>query len=117
MLARTRSTRRPAQMQHDESGQTLIESLMIVGIVSVIASAAVMQIGQSGPALKADGAMQVIVAQLNTARELSISQRRQMQVVFVAPNQLQVVRQDVPNGTTLLSNVALESGVQFSLIA
>src|SRR5437763_5989954 len=104
-------------MQHDESGQTLIESLMIVGIVSVIASAAVMQIGQSGPALKADGAMRVIVAQLNTARELSISQRRQMQVVFVAPNQLQIVRQDVPNGTTLLSNVALESGVQFSLVA
>ena len=99
-------------MRRGESGQTLIESLMIVGIVSVIASAAVMQIGQSGPALKGDGAMRVIVAQLNSAREWSISQRRQMRVTFVPPNQVQIIRQDVPNGATILSTIALESGVQ-----
>jgi type II secretory pathway pseudopilin PulG len=102
-------------MRRGESGQTLIESLLIVGIVSVISSAAVMQLGQSGPAMKADGAMRVILAQLNTAREMSISQRREMRVQFMLPNQVQIVRQEVPAGTTVLSTVALEGGVQFGL--
>jgi hypothetical protein len=103
-------------MRRGESGQTLIESLMIVGIVSVIASAAVAQIGQSGPALKGDAAMRVIVAQLNSARELSISQRREMQVVFIPPNTMQIIRQEVPAGATVLSSIALENGIQFILM-
>ena len=71
-----------------------------------------MQIGQSGPAFKGDGAMRVIVAQLNAAREMSISQRRQMRLEFVAPN-LAIVRHEVPAGTTMLSSVAFEGDVQF----
>jgi hypothetical protein len=60
--------------------------------------------------------MRTVMAQLNTARELSISQRRQMQVSFIAPSTVQIVRQEVPAGTTTLSTIPVEGGLSFGLI-
>ena len=67
--------------------------------------------------MKGDGAMRVLMAQLNAAREMSISQRRQMRVNFIAPNQVQIVRQEVPAGTTVLSTVYIEGGIGYGLMA
>ena len=91
--------------------------MMVIGIMSVVGSMAVLQVGSSVPVAKGDGAMRVAIAQLNTARELSVSQRRQMQVIFQNTNQIQIVRQEVPAGTTTLSTVSFEGGVVYGLIS
>lgn len=95
-------------------GYSAIELMMVVGLIGVVGSMAVFQLGQAQPVLKGDGGMRVVLAQLNTARELSISQRRQMQVKFVGANQIQIVRQEVPAGTTVLSTVDIEGGVEYA---
>ena len=96
--------------------------LFVVGIAGVLSTMAFLQIGQSVPAMKADGAMRVVMSQLNTARNLAISQRRYMQVKFVAPDQIQIIRTDVNTagavtGTTVLSTVTFEGGITYNLIA
>jgi hypothetical protein len=59
------------------------------------------------------------MTQLNGAREMAITQRRNMEIKFVGGvggNWLQVVRQEVPAGTTTLSSVAFEGNVTYRLI-
>jgi len=95
----------------------MIELLLVLGIAGTVMGIAMFQIGAVQPSMKGDGAMRIIMAQLNTARELSISQRRMMQVNFLGTGQIQIVRQEVPAGTTALPTVAVEGGLQYGLIA
>lgn len=104
-------------MRSGQTGQSLIETLVLVSVVGVITGGAALQIGQAGPALKGDGAMRIVLAELNSARERSITERRQMRLQFLPPNVVRIVRQEVPAGTTVLSTVSLEGGVEFGLIA
>jgi prepilin-type N-terminal cleavage/methylation domain-containing protein len=109
-------------MRSRQSGFSLLEMLFVVGIMGVLSTIAIAQIAQAVPAMKADGAMRVVMSQLNTARELAISQRRYIQVKFIAPNQMQVIRTDVDaagavTGTTLLSTVTFESGITYNIVA
>ena len=47
-------------------------------------------------ALTGDGAMRVVLAQMNQARELAITQRRNMRVTFTGSNVVQIMREEVP---------------------
>jgi Tfp pilus assembly protein FimT len=101
------------------AGISLLEMLVMLAIVGVLSTMAIAQIGQAVPQMKADGAMRVVMSQLNTARELAISQRRYMQVKFLAPNQIQVIRTDVDTsgtvtGTTVLTTVTFEGAVTYN---
>lgn len=91
--------------------------MLVVGIMGVLSGMAVLQIGNSRPAMRGDGAMRVIMAQLNTAREQSITQRRNILVNFTENNEVQLVRQEVPAGETVLMTIPLEGGVRFALVA
>ncbi len=94
-----------------------MELMFTVGIMAILASMAVVQINASRPGLKGDGALRVLLGQMNQARELAISQRRYMRVVFTAPNRIDVVREDTTTTTTTLSTVVFEGGVIYSLVS
>lgn len=96
-------------------GYSLIELLCGMGLMSVIGSMAAFHIGQSRPSASGDGAMRVVVSQLNAARAMSISQRRKMEVQFVAPNEVRIIRHEL-TGTTLVSAVSLEGGLEYGLL-
>ena len=89
---------------------------MTIGIVGAVTAVTVMHFGSARQSVKGDGVMRLVRAQLNTARELSISQRRTMQLQFPAQNILQVVRQDVPGGGTVVGAVLFESGAQYMVM-
>jgi hypothetical protein len=62
------------------------------------------------------------MAQLNTGRELAIAQRRNIEVKFVTPGKVQLIRTDVNSsgvvtGTTVLSNVSFEGGIVYKLVS
>lgn len=99
------------------SGFTLIEMMLVVCVMGIMAAMASFQIGSVRPGMQGDGAMRTVMAELNRAREMSIAQRRFMEISFVGTNRLLVIRHDLPNGTTTLRDVAFESGVQYGLIA
>jgi hypothetical protein len=79
----------------------------------------VVGIGQSVPGYKGDGAMRVVMSQMNLARELAITQRRNIRLSMVnGGNTVQIIREEVTNPltTTVLSAVPLEGGAGFNLI-
>jgi hypothetical protein len=109
---------RGSRLLNQAAGYSAIEMMATAAIMSVVGGMAVAQLHVSQPVMKGDGAMRVVIGQLNTARELSITQRRRMQLTFTAPSTLQISRVDVPGpGTTVLSAIPLEGGVQFGIIA
>ena len=99
------------------SGFTLIEMMLVVCVMGILAAMAIFQIGSVRPGMLGDGAMRIVMAELNGAREMAIAQRRYMEISFVGTNRLQVIRHDLPNGTTMVRDVAFESGIQYGLIA
>ena len=99
-----------------DAGYSVTELIFVVGIMAVLASMAVFQIGQSRPSALGDGAMRVVLSQMNAARELAITQRRNMRLTFVN-NTATIVREEVPGPTlTTLSAIPFEGGLQYTTI-
>jgi len=60
--------------------------------------------------------MRLLMGQLALAREMAVTQRRNMQVRFVGTNWVQIIRQEVPAGTTTLASNVFEGNVEYALI-
>ena len=85
--------------------------------MAILSGMAVFQLGASRPAALGDGALRVLLSQMNAARELAITQRRNMRLTFTNANQVQIIREEVPGPTlTTIRSVLFESGIQFVLI-
>lgn len=104
-----RSVRCPA-------GYSLIEMMMVVMVIGILGAMATMQIGNVRQSMQADGAMRVVMGQLNGARERAIAERREIQVEFLGASRLRLTRIEFPNGTSVLVDVPFEAGVQFGLL-
>jgi prepilin-type N-terminal cleavage/methylation domain-containing protein len=110
-------SRRLAKAGRDQAGMSLIEMMVVVGIVGVMTSIGLVQIANSRAALKGDGGMRVVLSHVNIAHELAMAQRRYMRLNFIPPNLIQVIREDTGpplNTTTVLYSVILEGGVTFA---
>jgi prepilin-type N-terminal cleavage/methylation domain-containing protein len=98
-----------------DNGFSLLELMMTIVIIGIVSAVGLAQIGAVRQSLNGDSGMRVVLAQMNLAREMSISQRRTVQLQFVGSNTLQIIRNDVPGGTTMLSSAVFEGGVQYAL--
>jgi prepilin-type N-terminal cleavage/methylation domain-containing protein len=98
-----------------QAGYSLIELMMVTGVMAVVIGMAVIQIGSSKQSLNGDGGMRVVLSQLNQAKELAITQRRNMRLTFTNNNSLQILREEVPAGPgpTTISSVPFEGGLTF----
>jgi len=107
--------KKQVRLFRSERGYTTLELLVTVGIMGTIAAMAAVQIGLARPAFKGDGAMRQVMAQLNIARELAITQRRFVQVAFTVDNEVRITRENIPNGTTVVQTTPIEGGMRFGL--
>jgi prepilin-type N-terminal cleavage/methylation domain-containing protein len=73
-----------------ESGFSLVELVTVVAIVLVLGSFAVISTKVSTANGKANAAAAQVISQFRAARELAISKRRNVQITFTAPNQIQM---------------------------
>jgi hypothetical protein len=93
--------------------------MMVVGIMGVLTGIAVYQIGVSRPVYVGDGAMRVVLSQMNQAREMAITQRRNMRIDFTLGNKVTITRENVPAGLeplTVVQTVFMEGGMEFGLV-
>jgi prepilin-type N-terminal cleavage/methylation domain-containing protein len=102
-------------------GFSLIELLMVVAIVGVLAAIA---IGVTPAALrttKGAAAAQQLSGFIKRTRELAISRRRTIEIVFTAPSRVQTFQRAVPNppaatpAPTLLETMYLEGQLEFRI--
>jgi prepilin-type N-terminal cleavage/methylation domain-containing protein len=97
-----------------ERGYSLLEIMVVVtlmGIMYTMASGITMTSVKSA---EADGSTSAAMNILELARNQATSQRRDFQVVFTPPNQIQVFRLELPNGSTLVTQRYLESDQAFT---
>jgi type II secretory pathway pseudopilin PulG len=75
-----------------EAGFSLLETMIVIGIMMAIAAMAMLQSFGSIENYRANAAMDTIISQLRVARQLAISQRRNVQITFNAAS--------IPNSIT-----------------
>lgn len=97
-------------------GFTVVGLVMALGVMGAVSGMAVLQLGGVPSSPKGEGAVHVLVSQMNTARRLSITQGRQVEVQFVGTNQVRVVQEDDRAGTTVLSKATIEDGAEYGLV-
>jgi len=79
-----------------EQGFSLMEMVVVVGLAFTVMAFAVMNTMSSSQNARGASAMDAVVSQLRQARELAIAKRRNVQVQFTAPNQIQLTILTLP---------------------
>jgi type II secretory pathway pseudopilin PulG len=82
-----------------EQGFSLLEMVVVVGLAFTVMAFAVMNTMSSSQNSRANSAMDAVISQLRQARELAIAKRRNVQVQFTAPNQIQLTILTLPGET------------------
>jgi prepilin-type N-terminal cleavage/methylation domain-containing protein len=106
----------------DERGFSLLELMIVVGILGVLATITIMVSPAFTQHVKAESGVAQAVDALRVARETAISQRRNVKIEFIGLTAIRTVRQDigvngVVTGTTTLATVELENNIQFRIEA
>jgi prepilin-type N-terminal cleavage/methylation domain-containing protein len=112
----TKLTRSRATCLAVQAGYTTIELMVVVALLGVVTGMAVVQVDSARPGLKSDGGMRVVLSQMGQAREMAITQRRNMRIAFTLGNKVTITREEVPslpNPLTEVQTVLMEGGVQF----
>jgi prepilin-type N-terminal cleavage/methylation domain-containing protein len=105
----------PIGQADQNAGFSLVEVTIVVLLISIISAFAVINIEGILPRVGANTALSQTVAQLRRGRELAIAQRRNVEIKFLGDNEIQLVRYDVPAGTTVLSTITLEDDMEFQV--
>lgn len=100
-----------------DAGFTTLELLAVLVIGICVASISLGGFTIALDTVRGDASMNKVMWQLKLAREAAINQRRAVEVRFTPPNFMSVVRQNIPNGETVISTAVLEHQTNFFLFA
>lgn len=102
-----------------QRGFSLLEMMSVLVIMAVVGGMATAQMATARRAMQGDSAMRLLMGQLTLAREMAVTQRRNMEIKFVGVNWVQIIRHEVPACpacTTTLASVVFEGNVQYALL-
>jgi Tfp pilus assembly protein FimT len=98
-------------------GFSMVELIVVIGIMMIIAAMALISISGALPAIRANAGLAQTVGAIREAREAAIAQRRNIQLSFPSANQIQLTRIDILgtaiSGTTVINSITLENNMQF----
>jgi prepilin-type N-terminal cleavage/methylation domain-containing protein len=107
--------RRPHLTNSKQAGFALPEILVVLALMAVIMGIGIGNFSNEMATVQGDADMNIVYWQLKLAREVAINQRRSVAVVFTPPNFISLVRQNFPNGTTVVATAVLEHKAKFML--
>jgi Tfp pilus assembly protein FimT len=102
-----------ASRLRQSEGFSLVEIGIGLMLACTLAGFALINMGAIMPGIRANQAMYQTVSQLRQGRQLSIAQRREIQLRFTSNNRMSLVRNEFPEGEQVLSEVSLNKDCQF----
>jgi prepilin-type N-terminal cleavage/methylation domain-containing protein len=110
-------TRHTILVPPKDDGFTLLELLAAIAVSAVGLFLFAGFFPAAMDAIQGDAAMRVLYWQLKLGRETAINERRTIELRFVPPNRVDLVRLEIPVGETVISSTALENRAEFRLFA
>lgn len=107
-----RDTRRGGNQQR---GFTMWELAIVCVLIMIISAMAIVQLHPTIQQQQADAAMVEVASQLRQAREMAVSQRRQIQVKFIGTNQVSLNRLNI--NPAVVGGVFIQAPMTFRLTA
>lgn len=105
-------------LREDQAGFTLIEMIVVGALVMVGAAVAIPVTQQMVANAKGDSALVMTSSFLESARNRAVAERRNIELAFIAPNRMQLIRIEVPSGTrTTIAEMMLEGNEEFVRIS
>jgi prepilin-type N-terminal cleavage/methylation domain-containing protein len=100
-----------------QAGFTLLEVLLVAGIIAVIAAMTVPVTDAFIRSTKSDSSVSAAVIAVDAARDRAVAERRNVVLNFVLPNRIQLIRQNIDSagaviGTTMVDEFLMENGLQ-----
>ena len=104
----------------NQAGFTLLEVLVVVGLMGVLAAMAIMVSPTLTQTKRSDSGLEKALDAIRSAREVAISQRRNVRLNSIGLTALQTLREDIDStgtvtGTTILRTVELENRMQIRM--
>ena len=96
------------------AGYSLVELLLVVGLIAVIAGMTVFSVQAALPGMIGNAALDTVVGALRLGRNSAIAQRRPIEVRVTPPNRIDLVRIDT-GGETTITTAFLEGAPSFVL--
>lgn len=84
------------RMKRAQQGFSMVEIVVVLAMAFVVMGFAVVNTMTTGLNAKANAAMDALISQLRQAREMAIAKRRNVQVTFTAPNEIQLTVLTLP---------------------
>jgi len=94
-------------------GFSLIEMGIVLMLACALAGIALINAQATMPGVHANKAMYQTIAQLRQGRQTAIAQRRSVQLNIGERNRIQLVRNDFPEGETVLSTATFSNNFEF----
>jgi prepilin-type N-terminal cleavage/methylation domain-containing protein len=99
-----------------DAGFTFIELVLVLAVASVILALTAGFYPQAKATIQGDSAMRVLKWQLKLARETAINERRAVQVEFLPPNRVRLLRHNLTDEVpTEIGGATLEHHMEFRL--
>ncbi len=102
-------------MRRNNAGFTLIELAFVSGVSLVIATVALIQLAPTRAVLEAQSVSNLVVSQINYARQVAIDERRNVFIEFKNGNEIKVTRLELDGTSTVLSDLYLSSGYHYGM--
>ncbi len=99
--------------RNGSGGFSILELLVSVLVMGIMVAATVAEMEPTVQQFRANSGAYMLEGQMRYARQTAIAQRRDVLLTFTGNNQVTLTIQDIPAGTTVLSNFYLPPTVQF----
>ena len=100
-----------------QSGFTMLEVLVVIGMISVILAMAILSFSSIVPNFRADSAANQVITQMRSAREQAIAHRCEVQVQFVGTNQITISEIWLKGVPPPPVTYTFEGGAQYMVLA
>ncbi len=97
----------------NERGFSFVEIIVVVAVMSIMFGLASGITMDSVNQAKAASSTSAVMNIIELGRNQATSQRRDFQLIFTAPNQIQLFRLELPTGSTLIASRFLENEQEF----